>query len=62
MADESKNQGEGNTEAARNYNKEQRDFIKSERGQEQIDKADEIDVESKDLKDAVEEGKAHAKD
>ncbi len=61
MSDDTKNQGEGNKEAARNYNKEQRDFIKSEKGQEQIDKAVDIDTESNELREAVEEGKAPAK-
>ncbi len=62
MSDDTKNQGEGNTQAARNYNKDQREFIKSKQGQEQIDKASEIDVESDELQDAVEEGKAPARD
>ena len=62
MSDDTKNQGEGNKEAARNYNKEQRDFIKSEKGQEQIDKAGDIDTESEELREAVEQGKAPAKD
>lgn len=61
MSSDSKNQGEGNKEAARNYNKEQREFAKSERGQEQADKAGDIDTESAELRDAVEKGKAPAR-
>ena len=62
MSDDAKNQGEGNKEAARNYNKEQREFANSERGQEQVDKAGSIDTESEELREAVEKGKAPAKD
>lgn len=62
MSSDSKNQGEGNKEAARNYNKEQREFVESERGQEQVDKAGDIDTESEELQEAVEKGKAPARE
>ena len=58
------NQGEGNREAARIYNKEQQEFVaegKVEEGAKEAKKAVE-GPEGEELKKAEEEGKSHAKE
>ncbi len=58
------NQGEGNKEAARVYNKEQQQFVaegKVEEGAQEAKAAVE-GSEAEELKKAEEEGKSHAKD
>lgn len=58
-----KNQGEGNREAARNYNEATRDFVKSGQVDEQARDAAEIDKTEKiDLEKAEQEGRSRAKE
>ena len=60
MSIETKNQGEGNTEAAERYNESQEEFVNSPEGKEQIDKAGDIEVDE-ETQEAEEAGKAKAK-
>jgi len=59
----SRNEGEGNRSADRNYRKATRDFVESERGKEEIEKAGEVGAQQeKDIRAAEEEAKARAKE
>jgi len=60
MSSETKNQGEGNRDAAERYNEAQEEFVHSQEGQEQIDKAGELEIDE-DVQEAEEEGKSKAK-
>lgn len=64
MADQQKNQGEGNREAARHYNKDQKEFVESgkvAKKAEEAKRAVEGD-ERESLKKAEEEGRSRAKE
>ena len=55
----SPNEGEGNRTADRNYREATRNFVESERGQEEISKAGEVNAdEAKAIRAAEEEAKA----
>lgn len=57
------NQGEGNREAAKQYNDAQHAFVNSERGREEIRHAGDLDDDARRAaEDAEREGRAHAKD
>jgi len=60
----STNQGEGNREAAREYNEQQRQYVNEGHTGEDAEKAKKAleSEEKQDLKKAEEEGKSHAKD
>ena len=58
-----KNQGEGDPESARRYNKSQQDFVNSARGRAAIEDAGDVDPdELEDLEDAEQAGLARAKE
>ncbi|MBI4697234.1 MAG: hypothetical protein HY749_24780 [Gammaproteobacteria bacterium] len=58
-----KNQGEGNRDAAQQYNEAQRAFVSSERGREAIRHAGDLDDDARRAAEAAErKGRAHAKD
>jgi hypothetical protein len=62
---EDKNQGEGNREAAREYNQQQQEFVRDEeRVRRQADEAEKAleGGERESLERAEREGKRHAKD
>jgi hypothetical protein len=65
MASDQKNQGEGNREAAREYNEDQQKFVRdSDRVKRKVEDAERA-VEGKEraeLERAEREGKKHAKD
>jgi hypothetical protein len=59
----SRNEGEGNRTADRNYREATRDFVESERGKEEISKAGNVDSkEAQEIRAAEEEAKARAKE
>jgi hypothetical protein len=59
----SRNEGEGNRTADRNYREATRNFVESERGKEQIKKAGDVSArEARDIEQAEAEGKSHAKE
>lgn len=59
----SRNEGEGNRTADRNYREATREFVESERGKEEIKKAGEVDPkEAQEIRAAEEEAKARAKE
>jgi hypothetical protein len=59
----SRNEGEGNRTADRNYREATREFVESERGKEEINKAGEVDPkEAEEIRSAEEEAKARAKE
>jgi len=61
MSTKTNNQGEGNREAAERYNEAQEQFVHSQEGKKQIDKAS--DIESDDeLLEAEEEGRSKARE
>ncbi len=56
------NQGEGNREAAEEFNKAEREFVNSPQGKAKIRKGPQVkSQEEADLEQAEERGKAHAK-
>lgn len=59
----SRNEGEGNKTADRNYREATREFVESERGQDEIRKAGKVEGrEAAEIKKAEEEAKARAKE
>jgi hypothetical protein len=57
------NEGEGNKAADRNYREATQKFVESERGRREIDKAGDVDDnETRDIEQAEEEAKRHAKE
>ena len=59
----SRNEGEGNRTADRNYREATREFVESERGKEEIKKAGEVSSSTeKEIRAAEEEAKSHAKE
>ena len=56
------NEGEGNKTADRNYREATRKFVESERGKAQIRKAGDVKPgDAREIEQAEEEGKRHAK-
>jgi hypothetical protein len=63
MSTNSRNEGEGNKSADRNYREATKNFVESERGQREISKAGEVDAgEERDIRSAEEKAKSHAKE
>ena len=63
MGDRSKIEGEGNKTADRRFRESSSDFVHSERGKEQIDKAGELSEEERRRGDeAAEKGRSRAKE
>lgn len=63
MTDDAKNQGEGNREAARNYNQSTREFVKSNPVEQKAREGADVDkTEEIELKRAEEQGKSRAKE
>ena len=59
----SRNEGEGNKTADRNYRKATQEFVESERGQREIENAGNVSPgEEKDIRRAEERAKQRAKD
>jgi hypothetical protein len=59
----SENQGEGNREAARQYNEAQREFVREGKVDEQAtDRSNMSEAERREAERAEAEGKAHAKE
>jgi len=59
----SRNEGEGNRSADRNYREATREFVESDRGKEEIKKAGNVSAgEEKDIRAAEEEAKSRAKE
>lgn len=59
----SRNEGEGNRTADRNYREATQKFVESERGQEEIKKAGQVNANTeKEIRAAEEEAKSHAKE
>jgi hypothetical protein len=59
----SRNEGEGNKTADRNYRKATKEFVESERGQQAIQNAGNVSPsEEKDIRRAEEQAKQRAKD
>jgi len=58
-----RNEGEGNKTADRNYRKATKEFVESERGQEEIKHAGDVSPsEDKEIRRAEEQAKQRAKD
>lgn len=58
-----RNEGEGNKSADRNYREATQKFVESERGRKAIDQAGDVDErEERDIEQAEEEAKRHAKE
>jgi hypothetical protein len=58
-----RNQGEGDIESAKRFNREELAFVESERGRQAIDRAGDVDPsEEQELVDAEQEGLSHRKD
>ena len=58
----SKNQGEGDKQSARRFNREEQQFVNSEQGRKAIDKAGQVDAsEQQGLVDAEQLGLARTK-
>lgn len=63
MGATSRNEGEGNKSADRNYREATRKFVESERGQDEIRKAGDVDSqEEKEVRSAEEQAKERAKE
>jgi hypothetical protein len=63
MGTDSRNEGEGNKTADRNYREATQKFVESERGREEMKKAGKVDErEQRDIERAEEEAKRHAKE
>jgi hypothetical protein len=59
----SRNEGEGNRTADRNYREATRNFVESDRGKEQINKAGEVSArEANEIEKAEAEAKSRAKE
>lgn len=59
----SRNEGEGNRSADRNFRKATREFVESERGKDEIEKAGDVNAgEEKEIRAAEDEAKARAKE
>ena len=59
----SRNEGEGNKSADRNYRKATKEFVDSERGQQEIENAGNVSPsEEQDIRRAEEQAKQRAKD
>jgi hypothetical protein len=59
----SRNEGEGNRTADRNYREATRDFVESERGKDEIKKAGDVSAsKEKDIRAAEEAAKSRAKE
>lgn len=59
----SRNEGEGNRTADRNYREATREFVESERGQNEIKKAGEVNpTKEKEIRAAEEAAKSRAKE
>ena len=59
----SRNEGEGNKTADRNYREATQEFVESERGQQEIKKAGDVSPsEEKDIRRAEEQAKQRAKE
>jgi hypothetical protein len=62
MGTSSRNEGEGNKTADRNYREATQKFVQSERGQEEIRHAGDVsESEEREIHDAEEQAKSHAK-
>jgi hypothetical protein len=62
MANSTTNHGEGNPEAAEEFNKAEREFVESARGREKIRRGAEVRPgEEADLANAEEQGKSRAR-
>jgi hypothetical protein len=58
-----RNEGEGNKTADRNYREATQEFVESERGRKEIEKAGDVDArQQRDIERAEEEAKRHAKE
>ena len=58
-----RNEGEGNKTADRNYRKATKEFVESERGQQEIENAGNVSAsEEQDIRRAEEQAKQRAKD
>jgi len=63
MGNRSRNEGEGNKTADRRFRESERNFVSSERGKRQIDRAGELsDEERRRAEKAADEGRARAKE
>jgi hypothetical protein len=63
MANDPRNEGEGNKSADRNYREATQKFVESERGRKEIAKAGDVDPrEQEEIERAEEEAKRHAKE
>jgi hypothetical protein len=63
MGTSSRNEGEGNKTADRNYREATKNFVESERGQQEISKAGDVSAsEESDIREAEEQAKSHAKE
>ncbi|PZN31671.1 MAG: hypothetical protein DIU71_09395 [Proteobacteria bacterium] len=61
--DPPRNEGEGNKTADRDYRKATREFVESEQGQREIDKAGQVSPqEAEEIRRAEEEAKARARE
>jgi hypothetical protein len=59
----SRNEGEGNRTADRNYREATRNFVESDRGKEEIKKAGDVSArEAREIEQAEAEGKSRAKE
>jgi hypothetical protein len=62
MTSQPKNHGEGNPEAAAEFNKDEQKFVNSAEGKRRIDQGPQVRAgEEKDLKAAEQRAKSHAK-
>jgi hypothetical protein len=63
MANDPRNEGEGNKSADRNYREATQKFVESERGRKAIAKAGDVDPrEQEEIERAEEEAKRHARE
>jgi len=63
MGDRRQNEGEGNKTADRRFRESSREFVHSERGKEQIDKAGDLSPEEREQGErAAEKGRSRAKE
>jgi hypothetical protein len=63
MSDKSRNEGEGNKTADRNYREATRKFVESERGREEISKAGKVSpAEEQEIRQAEEQARDRAKE
>ncbi len=56
-----KNQGEGDKQSAKRFNKQQQEFVESAEGQKKIDAADEIEI-TDDMREAERKSREAAKE